>query len=240
MAAPSPIGFVGTFVRFAVPTAALLLVFELVIPALSQTGLRMPLPWFAGGAVVFAGMAAAAVFTVRAEGVRWSWSSVASRLRLRPMDRADWLWSLGAVAAIGALIGLTMGIASMLTSTLGLPGIAPTPAALAFEPLKSGERWILLVWLPFWVLNIVGEELWWRGIILPRQALAFGGRTWWVHALGWLAFHLAFGIQMLLFVAPIVFVQSWVCVRRRSTTVGVVIHGLVNGPGFVAVALGWL
>ncbi|MGH1347993.1 MAG: hypothetical protein ACRBN8_40940 [Nannocystales bacterium] len=45
---------------------------------------------------------------------------------------------------------------------------------------------------------------------------------------------------MALLVAPIVLVQSWVCVRRRSTTVGIVIHALINGPGFVAVSLGWL
>ncbi len=35
-------------------------------------------------------------------------------------------------------------------------------------------------WLPFFamtitlVFNILGEEFWWRGVVLPRQELAFG------------------------------------------------------------------
>jgi hypothetical protein len=31
------------------------------------------------------------------------------------------------------------------------------------------------------VLNIVGEEFVWRGVVLPRQEVAFGGRAWLVN-----------------------------------------------------------
>ncbi len=51
-------------------------------------------------------------------------------------------------------------------------------------------------WIPVYyavvmiVCNIGGEELWWRGYVLPRQELAFGRAAWVVHGICWSAFHL--------------------------------------------------
>src|SRR5258707_2648275 len=51
-------------------------------------------------------------------------------------------------------------------------------------------------WIPVYyavvmlVCNIGGEELWWRGYVLPRQELAFGAAAWVVHGILWSAFHL--------------------------------------------------
>jgi membrane protease YdiL (CAAX protease family) len=36
----------------------------------------------------------------------------------------------------------------------------------------------------------VGEELWWRGYVLPRQELAFGRATWVIHGILWSVIHL--------------------------------------------------
>ncbi|PYY12127.1 MAG: hypothetical protein DMG69_02250 [Acidobacteria bacterium] len=54
-----------------------------------------------------------------------------------------------------------------------------------------GAWWILIPYV-LWMLvfNIGGEELWWRGYVLPRQELAFGMITWVVHGLLWSVFHL--------------------------------------------------
>lgn len=74
-------------------------------------------------------------------------------------------------------------------------GVIPIPAAipdfmsptsltdpmLAYDAAVGGVRGN---WLPFvgmlivFVFNILGEELWWRGVVLPRQELAFGKGTW--------------------------------------------------------------
>lgn len=46
-------------------------------------------------------------------------------------------------------------------------------------------------WVPVYyaslmlVFNIGGEELWWRGYVLPRQELAFGKLAWVVHGIFW-------------------------------------------------------
>jgi membrane protease YdiL (CAAX protease family) len=52
----------------------------------------------------------------------------------------------------------------------------------------------LALWLPFFFFfNIVGEELWWRGFILPRQEPVFGRRTWVLQGVLHGFFHFSFG-----------------------------------------------
>jgi membrane protease YdiL (CAAX protease family) len=76
---------------------------------------------------------------------------------------------VGGLAAVGVLTG---GIGSLLRVLQAEKGLYPS--FMAFEPLSPGRYWIIGVWLPFFVLNIVGEELAWRGLALPRQEVAFG------------------------------------------------------------------
>jgi membrane protease YdiL (CAAX protease family) len=58
------------------------------------------------------------------------------------------------------------------------------PPFMSFDPLTPGRYWILLIWVPYWVLNIMGEEILWRGTMLPRQELAFGKWAWLFHGIG--------------------------------------------------------
>ena len=88
-------------------------------------------------------------------------------------------------------------------------------------------------------LNILGEEFLWRGVILPRQELAFGQYAWLANATGWLVFHLAVGWTVILLVTPIVFILPWIVQKRRNSSIGVIIHAALNGPAFIAVALGF-
>lgn len=55
----------------------------------------------------------------------------------------------------------------------------------------AGHWWILTYYI-FILLcfNIAGEELWWRGYILPRQEAASGKIASLMHGLLWAAFHL--------------------------------------------------
>ncbi|SEL85374.1 CAAX protease self-immunity [Alkalibacterium putridalgicola] len=42
----------------------------------------------------------------------------------------------------------------------------------------------------FLFFNILGEEFWWRGYILPRQEIVHGQYTWILHGLLWTLFHI--------------------------------------------------
>lgn len=115
---------------------------------------------------------------------------------------------------------------------------SPVPAFMHLEPLTSGRYWLLFIWLPYWILNILGEEFLWRGVMLPRQEIAFGRYTWLTHGFGWGLFHIAFGWQLLITLIPLIFIQSYIVQRTKNSWTGVAIHGAVNGPSFIAICFG--
>jgi membrane protease YdiL (CAAX protease family) len=94
--------------------------------------------------------------------------------------------------------------------TLGLGEVNLHPPFMHFEPLAPGRYWILAAWLPFWLLNILGEEFLWRGVLLPRQEAALGQRAWLANAAGWGLFHLAFGWQLLTLLLPILVIVPYI------------------------------
>jgi hypothetical protein len=64
------------------------------------------------------------------------------------------------------------------------------------------------------------------------------GLEWIANAVGWALFHLAFGWQLLLLLLPILIILPYIVHRRRNTWIGVLLHAGLNGPAFVAIALG--
>ena len=114
--------------------------------------------------------------------------------------------------------------------TIDLAGLAD---ALGVARIDAA---VVAVYAALLVANVVGEALWWRGYVLPRQEAAFGARTWWVHGLAWTAFH-AFTWWALL---PLTLGLSLLAVRLRSTTAGLAMHALANGlllPVLIVAAL---
>lgn len=114
----------------------------------------------------------------------------------------------------------------------------PSPSFMTFEPLSKGRYWLLMVWIPYWLLNILGEEFLWRGVMLPRQELVFGKYTWIIHAFGWGLFHFAFGWKLLITLIPLIFIQSFIVQKTKNSWTGVILHGRINGPSFLAIAFG--
>jgi membrane protease YdiL (CAAX protease family) len=141
---------------------------------------------------------------------------------------------------IFALVGLIMFIWRLLSLELGIVPLDTAPDFLEFEPLQGKEVLLLLVWVPFFFFNIVGEELMWRGYILPRQELAFGKYAWLINSILWTVFHLFFGFHLLILVLPSLFIIPYIVYRRQKTLVGVVVHALLNGPSFILISLGLL
>jgi membrane protease YdiL (CAAX protease family) len=101
-------------------------------------------------------------------------------------------------------------------------------------------------WIPVYyavvmlVCNIGGEELWWRGYVLPRQELAFGGSAWIIHGIFWSAFHLF--IQPTLWDTTRMAISglalSFVAQRTKNTWPGIVGHTFGNLPFFLSLVNG--
>jgi CAAX protease family protein len=228
----SPLGLVGSATLFGAGALLLFLTTRLAVPTLvSVTGAEPVVMWFLAASTVLFGplllTAALLLYRERRPKRQGSWDA---RLWLRPMNGGDWLWTIVGIAAVAVLTG---GIVGLLPDKATL-----RPSFMTLEPLGPGRYWILGAWLPFFVLNIVGEEFVWRGVVLPRQEVVFGGRAWLVNGILWLLFHAAFPWQVLVTLVPITLILPYVVQRRRSTWIGVVIHAGFGGAGFLAIAFG--
>lgn len=236
---PAHTSWLSALLIFGAGGLLLYLITHQLLPRFEKwTGWEPVLGWFLlGGLGVFAPLVVAGLCLLQREkksgnapGIPWS-----LRLRLRTMCRRDWAWTLGGLVAVGVLSAL---LQRLLTIWLGEASLHPT--FMKMEPLGPGRYWILLAWIPFWLLNILGEEFLWRGVLLPRQEAALGRWAWLANGAGWALFHVAFGWHLLVLLTPILFILPYVAQKTRNTWSAVIIHAGLNGPGFVAVALGYV
>lgn len=230
-----PLGWLGTLALFGAAAILLWVATRLGVPAASRVlGVEPMVGWLVVSSLaVFTPLLLTALLLLRQEGRLAGPRAWRERLRFRRMTRRDWAWGVGGLIAVGAASALVQ-----TTLARGLGAADLHPPFLALEPLGPGRYWILAAWLPAWLLNVLGEEILWRGVVLPRQEAALGSTAWLANGCGWLLFHLAFGWQIVLVLLPILFVLPWVAQRRQNTWTAVLIHAGLNGPGFLAVAFG--
>lgn len=231
-----PLGWGGSLAIFAAFGVLLLAATRFAIPLFSEVNSTDPLvAWFAAAGIgVFVPMLIAAFVIVHREAQLTPEGLWRTRLRFRPMTAADWAWGAGALVVIAAA---SIALQRMFEPFLGDALIHPP--FMTFEPLAGARLWLLALWIPFWVLNVLGEEILWRGVLLPRQEVALGRCAWIANAVGWLVFHLAFGWQVILLL-PILCVLPYIVQRRRNSWLGVIIHAAINGPAFVVLTLGYV
>ena len=84
-----------------------------------------------------------------------------------------------------------------------------------------------------WFFNIFGEELLWRGYLLPRQQLQYGKWTWLIHGLLWTGWHF-FWKWNLLSILPIALAIPFVAQKTGNSWIEIIAHGLLNFIPFVA------
>jgi len=231
------LGLFPSFLIFFSAAMLMLLQTKYLIPYLSRiTGQEIILFWFiVAGSGIFTPLIILGVVIVKKEGYKINKSTFISRLRFRKLTKSDILWTLSGFITIAVLSGFVMKLLSVLTGQSD-----HSPSFMTFEPLAKGRYWLLLVWFPYWILNILGEEFIWRGVMLPRQELVFDKYTWIIHGFGWGLFHVAFGWKLLITLIPIIFVQSFVVQKTKNTWTGVLLHAGINGPSFIAISLGLL
>ncbi len=158
-------------------SAALLLWIQthLTIPYLSQTTGHEPvLYWFliGGLGVFFPLIILAWILLIKKDAFknrRWG----VSRLFFRGMNKSDWFWTIGSIMVIGLLS------AALLKGLQIVYGpINHNPPFMRFIPPESRQLEFLALWFPYWILNIMGEEILWRGVMLPRQEMVLGRLAW--------------------------------------------------------------
>jgi membrane protease YdiL (CAAX protease family) len=192
-------------------------------------GLRKVDGRFLVSSLVMAGLVVAALAAYVLEGRPLTWIAFANRFRLGRMSGRAWLWTITGL--------LVMGVLSLAANLL-LPIIW---RAMRFTPPEAYVEGAPALWFTMvnLALNIAGEELWWRGYILPRQELQHGRWTWLVHGVLWALFH-SFKWWVVPAMLITCLVIPFVAQRTKNTWPGIVIHFSVNGLGILLDVLGIL
>lgn len=238
MSDSSAIKKLGVLSSLAIYVFAALIMFCLtkyLIPYLSEiTGQEPVIFWFiVAGLGIFTPLIITGILILKKEGYSLNWETWVRRLRFKKISKSDLIWSLGGLIVVGILSGVVMKVMEVLIGQFN-----HSPTFMTFEPLTPGRYWILLLWFPYWLLNIFGEEFIWRGVMLPRQELAFGKYTWLIHGTGWGLFHIAFGWHLLITLLPLIYIQSYIVQKKKNSWIGVIMHAGLNGPSFIAISLG--
>lgn len=233
-----PIGWVGSILYFGIPAGVFSASILGMLPWMVQRGYGNFLVFNVtfGGPLALMLVAALAVY--RLEGHRWTWTAFRDRMRLTRPTRRDWLWTVGLVIVSfggGRVIEPLANLMSGLTLYT-----APAEFTRFMGTMRAGQiidgslsgRWDILLTLigSLVVFNIGGEELWWRGIILPRQELALGKKAWLVNGLLWDLFHIFYhtSIGSMVGYLPITVPLAFVAQRTRNTWPGIVAHLISN------------
>jgi membrane protease YdiL (CAAX protease family) len=189
------------------------------------------------------GFVLAMIIVYREEG-DLRWKTIKRRLRLNaPLDpktgeprRKLWLWLVPLVLlhTIGAMMILPAVDHWVYTDLL--PFLAPPPGyelggflqSPEAGPLFLGNWKIMGIFLVMIVFNLLGEELLWRGVLLPKMKGVFGKWDWLANGVLGILYHVSMpwswfgttGINWIFFYAlPSRYF--------RSTWFGIILHGSI-------------
>lgn len=229
---------------FIISSVLIFLGLYVLIPILLDKGVPFIVGYFIMFYVPFALLFFTALISYKPEGNAWNISSFKSRMQLKPLNKADWLWVVG-IIIISSII--------MMIGTPAMDKLAQTPffAPPDFFPAEinpnktsiagymmdyklSGEYWIIIAYFAGWFFNIFGEELLWRGIILPRQTIKYGSKAWIIHGLMWGLWHFFWKWQLITLL-PFALLFSYVAYKRKNTWIGIIAHGTINAIPLIIV-----
>jgi membrane protease YdiL (CAAX protease family) len=228
---------------FGLPAVLLFLSVYCLVPRLIALGLS---PYLSLDVVFLLPFALLSLVAYASAGSAWSWEAFRDRFRLGRMGREDWLWTAGLLTFAGASY---LPLRSLLVRLVGrgivgvpdwVPAILDPRVQQSVGVVMGGwirGNWPLaLVSLGTLFFNVAGEELWWRGYILPRQEAAHGRHAWVAHGLLWTLFH-AFKYWEFAALLPVCLAFAFVAQRRKSTWPGIIAHCALNGLESIYVLL---
>jgi membrane protease YdiL (CAAX protease family) len=222
-------------ILFTVFTAYFFLLLYTLLPFLkSNFSINPALYWFITGYFLFIPLFIFAVVMVKIEGNNGI-KQIPPALNIKSFSKSDWQYSIIGLLLVFVLTGIIFGVSAVLNKYFGVRNLSTTPWFMEMQPFQGSEILLLLIWLPLFFFNIVGEEMLWRGYIQSRLR---GNYSWLLCSLLWMVFHVPFGLDLLIMLVPAIIIIPYVFHKTQNALTGIFIHGMYNGPIFVLVALG--
>ncbi len=156
---------------------------------------------------------------------------------LKPLKAKDWLWIL-LLFAIMVISYLSLGGTSNWVAN-NIPGFAPTKAFNSIQTTGTffgitlkGNWWALLFHIILLLVNIFGEELWFRGVLFQKQFERYGKHTWLVHGISYHIWHMFYPWDVIRLL-PISLGYAWVRQKTNNTWTTIIAHFLFNSLGLM-------
>ena len=189
----------------------------------------------AGFALFILFVLALALFKIEAKGA--SWAGFFKRFRLRRMTRQDALVTAIAIISILILDGILYGLNSLLFK-IGLNfDYSSLPGFTGMDGQLHGHYEVLGFYLAYLFFNIFGEELLWRGYLLPIQEKALPKHAWIFNSVFWLIFHFIFA-QSIIIMLPLLFILPYAVQKQKNTWIGIIVHTVTGLVGFISIIEG--
>lgn len=245
-----PFSLRQTALAFGIPALVMMISFHWAMPALQSLGLTPFESMIVSHIVPMALLLTASlVITIHVDGYPFTWNALRRRFRYPRLTVKTILIGVGLFAAAMVGYGLFNGLSLRLIEQGWLPmpeGLLAffdprVPLATAvLEDMVGGRmlgNWgVVILYALLLVFNVVGEELWWRGYILPRQEIRHGRFTWVLHGLLWTLFH-AFKWWDLLGLLPVCLATAYISQRTKNNWPALIAHFLFNGLGLAGVIM---
>lgn len=248
-----PIPFWQSVLIFGIPGVLILLSVVYLVPRMTEAGVPLIFAWSAsvlvptiGNAVVIVGVY---IFKEKPD-----WNTFIERFRLQKMTRQQWLL-VPTIFVLILLLNETMAWTIPILREIPLfvpaestpeimkdPYIALSDGTSTFMgvALTADNWWLIPFWLIWVVGGVLGEELVWRGYVLPRHEASYGQWAWFINGALWnVPFHL-YTLSNLLADMPFYFILPFVAQRIKSTWFAIVTHALLVSMAYVIIVAGML
>ena len=232
-----PISIIKSIWTFLVSFSLIYIGLYVIIPVLLSKEIPFLIGYFIFFYFPFVLLFFMAFVLYKKEGNNWNVQNFKSRLRLKPLKMIDWIWIFGIILSFCVFNVLLTPVANRVAQ---IPFFSPAeyfPAEI--NPNKtfisgitwgyniSGQYWVIIVYFIGWFFNIFGEELLWRGIILPRQIEKYGSKAWIYHGIIWGFWHFYWKWNFFTLI-PLTLLLSFAVYKRKNTWIGIISHGLLN------------
>lgn len=222
-------------ITFGIATAYFFLLLFTLLPFLkSNFSFNLALYWFITGYFLFIPLFVYAVVMAKKEGNK-KYHQILQSLNIKGFSKKDWTYAIIGLISAFIFTGLIFWGSILLNKYFGVRILTTVPWFMKMNPFQGVAKLLLLVWLPMFFFNILGEEMLWRGYIQNRLAEK---HSWIFCSLLWMIFHLPFGTDLMIMLIPVIVIIPYVFHKTQNTLVGVFIHGMYNGPVFILLAIG--
>lgn len=245
-------GLVGSLLYFGVPTLMFYFSTNFLMQELNRRGIHQFINMSLSHLLILLIMLIASLVAYKKEGNSFTKENFCKRFRLKRMNRVDWIYTL-ILIAIMATTFIALGFTSKWLIEFDLfsppeflfpsqdPRLEGTSDKLIMTSYLGitlkGQWWVAIVMSVYILINILGEEFWWRGYIWPRQEKVFKKWTWLIHGMLWVLFHLNFKWNLIIYLANCI-PFSYIIQKRKNTWIAIIAHLVINGSVVIGLIIG--